>query len=222
MEKILVIEDDLALAESIRDILGSRYFYQFAFDGILGYQLARDKQYELILLDINLPGRNGISLLRELRSNLIDTPVIILSSKKEVEIICQGIESGADGYLPKPFSFAELKAKVVGILRRPPQNKKALINSGELTLDLNNLCLYAGGKKVILRKKEFQIMHYLASRKNQVITRDEIINNLWDRKSEPYSGTIDVHISNIRNKIKAAAVTSVIKTIHGIGYIFTD
>ncbi|MFQ5493075.1 MAG: response regulator transcription factor [Candidatus Dojkabacteria bacterium] len=222
MSSILIIEDNVSLAESIKEYLGNKsYSVTLCPDGESGLEVAREREFDLVVLDLMLPGRDGISVLKSMRLEDIDAPLLILSSKSELDEICEGLEHGADAYLTKPFSIRELKARVDALLKRPPTLRSAVIKIGDLTIDTNTQLIFQDQKQIVLRKREFEIVRFLAKNAGRIITRDQLLNNIWDPASEPYYGTIDVHISNIRRKFSQQGKNDLIETVHGRGYMIT-
>ncbi|MCA9382840.1 response regulator transcription factor [Candidatus Dojkabacteria bacterium] len=220
MYKILIIEDNNQLAETIRDYFTSEQ-YQFTIEnnGLKGLQTARNNTYDLILLDVVLPERNGFYIAKALREQKIEVPILMMTEKNQVEDIEEGFSKGVDAYLPKPFNLRELKARINGLLKRPPSKKDAIIKFNDIEINTDQRTVTRDGIAIGLRKKEFDILHFLVANKGRVITRDQILNNIWSIYSEPFSGTVDVHLSNIRRKLNIGGKPNIIRTIHGVGFI---
>ena len=220
MYKILIIEDNNQLAETIRDYFTSEH-YQFTIEsnGLKGLQNARNNVYDLILLDVVLPERNGFYIANALREQEIEVPILMMTEKNQVEDIEEGFSKGVDGYLPKPFNLRELKARINALLKRPPSNKDMVLKFKDIEIDTDQRVVTRDGIEIELRKKEFDILHFLLANKGRVISRDQILNNIWSIYSEPFSGTVDVHLSNIRRKLNKGGKPNIIRTIHGVGFI---
>src|SRR3989344_4634138 len=219
MYKVLIIEDDLQLALTIKDFLDKdKYTVKIITDGSHGYKAARNFNFDLVVLDIMLPRRDGFSIAGQLRAEQIDTPILMLTNKKEVDHIVTGFNSGTDAYLAKPFNLRELMCRIEGLLNRPPSQKKTLLQAGRLSLNLNTYQVYFGNKQVNLRHKELEILKYLMRKRNKIVTREQILNNVWEFDKEPFISTVDAHISNIRSKISSEFGHKILKTVHGEGY----
>ncbi|KXK26011.1 MAG: Response regulator ArlR [candidate division WS6 bacterium OLB20] len=217
MYSLLIVEDDARLSACISEYLhGYQVFTESTVKG--GIRVARNRQVDAVLLDLQLGTENGLSLLKHLRSDLIETPVLILTSDETTDTVCTAMQLGADGYMTKPFSMRELKARIDALLNRPPLTRKDIIAVHDLVLDCNNCQVRRGRQTVNLRKREFEILSYLARHQGTIVTRQQLISNVWDSYSEPYAGTIDVHISNIRKQLRSTFGTDMITTAHGLGY----
>jgi two-component system response regulator CiaR len=220
MYKILLVEDDLNLARSICDFFESKlYQINHYSDGEKGYKVARTNIYDLILLDVMLPGKNGLVIANQLRRNHIETPILIISTKNLVDDIVNGFCYGIDGYLTKPFSLRELKARVGALLKRPPQNAKKVLKAGDLILNLENFQVKRNKQNISLRKKEFGILKYLVENQNKVVSKEQIMDNIWSLGNCDCSiNNLDVHISSLRSKIDKGFESKMIQTKHGMGY----
>ncbi len=221
MYKILIIEDDPLLRDSLSGIFASS-LYQIFFEteGINGYKHASRERFDLILLDVLLPGKSGYLIAKQLRDNAIDTPVLMMSTKNELTDIITGFNQGCDGYICKPFNFIELKCRVDALLKRPPRNKSAIYHWGELIIDCNNSCIIKDKQELILPNKQYEIFKYLLENNERTVTKDELLNALWDYDSDTLVNTIDVHISKLRKHLKKSFNLNkeLITTIHGKGY----
>lgn len=219
MTKILLVEDNIPLAESIASTFAKETIYfTIIHNGKEGFQQALKKGWDLIILDIELPGKSGLEILSIIRNLQIDVPVLMLTRLSTVEDLIKGLAKGADGYLAKPFSMRELQARVHAILSRPPRAKINELAIGELILAPDDLVMYYQDQKIPLRKKEAQLLAYLMKHPNRVISRDEILSNVWDIEEEPYPSTVDVHISNIRKKLHSNNCPEILSTARGIGF----
>lgn len=216
--KILVVEDEPKLNRGLVEGLKSRgYTVDSAFDGVEGESLARLHTYDLLILDVMMPKRDGFELCRNLRLAYIQTPVLFLTAKDAIEDKVHGLDLGSDDYLVKPFSFDELAARIRALTRRKP----ALVQN---TLSLDQLLLDTVSQKVTIEKKdipltlrEYGILEYLLRHKNAVVTREDLLSNVWDRFFDSFSNTVDVHVKNIRKKLPKAYAKR-IETVWGKGY----
>ena len=220
MYKILLVEDDLNLAKSVCDYFDSQLYQIKHFsNGEAGYKNARSNSYDLIMLDVMLPGKNGLVIANQLRRNHIETPILMISTKNLVDDIVNGFCYGIDGYLTKPFSLRELKARVGALLKRPPQNAKKFLKVGDLTMDLENYKVKRDKHNLILRKKEFKILKYMIENQNKVLSKEMIMDNIWSIGTCDCSvNNLDVHISSLRSKIDKGFDKKLIRTKHGMGY----
>lgn len=197
--KVLVVEDEHKIATSIKKGFEQEsWVCDIAFDGEDGYDLASSETYDVIVLDLMLPKKDGITIVRELRHENIHTPILILTAKGELNDKIIGLNSGADDYLIKPFAFEELVARVEALARRPSEikNEKVVINNSGLT------------------KKEYQLFEYLMKNKGRVVSKDDIIAHVWDYESDILPNTVEVFVKYLRNKLGK----DIIKTIRGFGY----
>ncbi len=216
--KLLIVEDQKYMAEAIAEILKKhKYIVDVSLDGLEGYYLAKDNQYDLIILDIMLPNMNGYQILEKLRLNKIDTKIIMLTAKQEVENIVKGLNLGADDYLVKPFDTKELLARINAITRREDKLKKSNNTFGDIKLDINNLKLICNNKDLTLTLKEAQLLKLLMDTKNTV-DKELIINKLWSLEKVVIDNNVEVYISFLRKKLKFLKSNIKIKTIRGIGY----
>lgn len=224
--RILVIEDEKRVANFIKHGLEQeRYIVETASDGISGLELAMNAHFEAILLDIMLPGKDGFSILKELRNLKISTPVMILSARGTTEDRVRGLDLGADDYLPKPFSFEELAARLRAILRRSIPEKSTRLSCGYVTLDTVLHLAFLGDKELDepLTQKEYLLLEYLMRNKNRVLSRANITQQVWKHDFEQDSNIIDVYIKRLRNKIEIpGSGKPLIQSIRGVGYRMRD
>jgi len=217
--KILLIEDDKYIAEFIKKGLKEELFIvTHARDGEEGIDCACYEDHDLILLDIMLPKKNGIEVCRELRNRGVETPVIMLTAKSEVKDKVLGLESGADDYITKPFSFDEFLARINAVLRR----KKTKIEErvyGSLRVDIISHRVYFDETEVILRPKEYAMLKYLLSNKGRVINRTQILENVWGYDYDPSTNIVDVYIRALREKLVPLFKKDIIRTVRGMGYM---
>jgi len=216
--KILVVEDEPKLNKGLVLGLQNRgYAVDFAFDGVEGETMARMNEYDLIVLDIMMPNRDGLEVCRNLRAANIETPILFLTAKDTVEEKIAGLDVGADDYLIKPFSFGELAARVRTLLRRPPLAATDILELDGLSLDTRTQRLTIEGKEVNLTLREFGLLEYLLRNKGTVITREDILDHVWDRFFDSFSNVVDVHLKNLRKKLPGTYAKR-IETVWGKGY----
>lgn len=221
--RILLVEDEKKVASFIKKGLEEEYYtVDVAFDGKEGSKLALSEEYDLIILDLMLPYKDGITILKEIRDAKISVPVLILTAKGSVQDKVTGLDSGADDYLAKPFSFDELLARVRALLRRYSSEKSILLKADNLTMDLQSRKVFREGKEIQLTSKEFSILEYLLRNKNRIVTRTKLIEHIYEYNFDPETNLIDVYINKLRNKIDKGFEKQLIQTIRGAGYILKD
>lgn len=217
--RILVIDDDRRLCTVIkRGLLEEAYAVDLAYDGEEGEYLAEVNPYDLIILDIMLPNKDGIQVCRELRAKKINTPVLMLTAKDTVEDRVRGLDTGADDYLVKPFAFNELLARVRALLRREGTSKSPELRSGDLTLNALTRQIWRGQRPIELTTKEYVILEYLMRHPNVVVTRTMIEEHAWDYDFDSLSNLVDVYMRRLRRKIDNEGEDSLIQTVRGAGY----
>src|SRR6185312_8394392 len=221
--KILVIEDEkksaLYLEKGLRE---NGYEVKAADNGENGLQMALKTDYDLVVLDVMLPGRDGWSVMQELRKAGKATPVLFLTARDTVEDRVKGLELGADDYLVKPFAFTELLARVRSILRRNPQRQPELVRIGELEIDLFKQRASRAGKKLDLTPKEFALLSLLSRRAGEVLSRDTIAEQVWDMKFDSDTNVVDVHVRRLRSKLDDPYEKKIIQTVRGVGYVINN
>jgi len=219
--KLLVVEDEHRIAQSIKKGLEQeRYTVDVAYDGTEGFDLASSEEYDCIILDLMLPGVNGLTIVTELRKQQNHTPILILTAKGQTDDKIKGLDTGADDYLTKPFSFEELLARIRALVRRPKIITDQELTVGDLTLNPKTFTVKRSGTTINLTGKEFALLEYLMRHKNQTITKEQIITHVWDYESDVLPNTIEVNIRNLRNKIDRISPKSkpLITTMRGFGY----
>jgi DNA-binding response OmpR family regulator len=217
---ILVVEDEKRLANLLRRVLSEeRHTVDVAYDGTSGYDLAASDTYDLVVLDLMLPGMDGLEICRQLRASNIQTPVLMLTARGAVEDRVAGLKLGADDYLVKPFAMEELLARVGALLRRgrAPQASTQL-HVGDLTLDLTRHEAERGGRVIELTAKEFALLEFLMRHPGQVLTRTQIIDHVWRYDFDALSNVVDIYIHYLRDKIDRGSARQLIKTVRGVGY----
>jgi len=221
--RILVVEDDPKLLESVRKGLKEAGFgADGASDGREGLERALEDDYDALVLDVMLPGLSGLDVLRELRKRRRATPVLVLSARSAVEDRVRGLDLGADDYLAKPFSFAELLARLRAITRRPAVEPQTVLSAGDLTVDTVRHEARRGGQLLELTPKEFSLLEYLARRKGVVLTRAMILDHVWDLDYDGGSNLVEVYVNYLRKKVDAGHEVKLIHTVRGAGYVLRE
>lgn len=222
--RILLVEDERRLSNVIKKGLEEDGFaVDTAFDGEEGQFLAESESYDLIILDVMLPKRDGITVCNNLRKNKLKTPILMLTAKSGVEDKVIGLDSGADDYVTKPFAFMELRSRIRALIRRTRQESSdSLLSIADLLLDPLKHTVERGGKKIILTPKEFSILEFLLHHKDEVITRTMITEHVWDYNFEGMSNVVDVFLANLRRKIDKHTNKKLIHTVHGVGYKISE
>ena len=217
--KILLVEDEIGLAEAVGSILKSeKYDVDICNDGISGLEAALTDQYDCILLDIMLPGMNGLDLLSTIRVKEIETPVLLLTARSETEDKINGLDCGADDYLTKPFSMGELLARIRAATRRRGIVHDINPKYGDIILDLKRDEIICGSNSVVLGRKEFQMLELLISNAGQITTKEQFMNKVWGYNDESEYNNVEVYISFLRKKLSMLHSSVQIKTRRGIGY----
>jgi len=219
--RILIVEDEHRIANSIKKGLEQeKYAVDVAYTGNEGYDLAATEDYDLIILDLMLPEMDGITICRKLRSQKIHTPILILTAKGQISDKIAGLDTGADDYLTKPFSFEELLARMRALFRRPKIALNQILNIRDLSLDVKLFQVKRNNVSIHLSSKEFALLEYLMRNADKIVTKDQIINHVWDYDANILPNTVEVYIRNLRNKIDAPFKNEkpLINTIRGFGY----
>ena len=220
--RILLIEDEKILSDTIKDILKNEYEVDQAFDGEEGELYAEQDIYDVIILDLMLPIKNGYEVLSNIRKNKILTPVIILTAKDTLNDKLQGFREGADDYLTKPFEKEELKARIEALNRRNNSNfYKKEIEYKDLKMDLSNRKVCIGEKELKLQGKQFDMLEYLLNYKGRIITKDQIFDKIWGFESDTTTNVVEVYTSGIRKELKKYGYDKYFKTIRGVGYMIS-
>ena len=221
--RILVVEDDAALASYVRKGLeAEHYVVDVALDGEQGALMASDFDYDLLVLDLNLPKLDGISVLRSVRPVKPHLPVLVLTARPRVEDRVQALDSGADDCVNKPFSYSELSARVRALLRRGRPSIESILQVADLQLDRIGRRVQRAGRKIELTAKEFSLLEYLMCNAGRRITRSMIIEHVWNIGFDTGTNVVDVYINYLRKKVDEDASYRLIHTIRGIGYELTD
>lgn len=223
--KILLIEDDHRISSIVRKGLEQEKFdVDVAFNGESGLEMAMSNGFDVVVLDLMLPLMNGLEVCRNLRLQKNETPVLMLTAKSEVSDKVNGLTIGADDYLAKPFAFDELLARIKALGRRSRKVKDEIIGIKDLFLNKKTFEVTRAGKVIDLSKKEFLLLLYLLENKNQVLTKEKIINKVWEFDNDILPNTVEVYIGYLRNKVDKPFKKSglIIKTVRGFGYKITD
>lgn len=219
--RILVVEDEHRIANSIKKGLEQEgYAVDVCYNGDDGFDLASTEDYDLIILDLMLPGMDGVTLCRELRKDKIHTPVLMLTAKGQVHDKVKGLDSGADDYLTKPFSFEELVARVRALARRPKTALSNVLSVSGLRLDTKSFQVSLRGKTIELTVKEFSLLEYLVRNAGKIVSKDQIIAHVWNYDADILPNTVEVYIKNLRNKVGTPTKNRkpLIQTVRGFGY----
>lgn len=223
--RILIVEDEHKIAQSLKKGLEQENFaVDLCFDGIKGFDLASTEEYDAIILDLMLPGLDGITICQNLRSSSIHTPILILTAKGQTNEKVEGLNSGADDYLAKPFAFEEVLARVKALTRRPAHILTNTLSADDLTLDTQSFEVKRGKTLINLSSKEFSLLEYLLRNKNKILTKDKIIEHVWSYDSDVLPNTVEVYMGYLRSKIDKPFSTKphLLKTVRGFGYKLED
>lgn len=225
MAKILIIEDEKKISALIRKGLEEeQYDVEEAHDGEKGEQMLENDQYDLVILDIMMPKKDGLEVLQSLRQHGNETPVMMLTAKSAVDDRVKGLDVGADDYLVKPFAITELLARVRSLLRRKKGVEKSAttLTIADLTLDLVSHKALRGGKMIDLTSKEFALLEYFIRNKNKTLNRSTITEHIWNYNFDTGTNIIDVYINHLRTKIDGGFTKKLLHTIRGAGYVMKD
>ena len=222
--RVLIIEDDEEAAAFIAKALReSGHAADLAHDGETGLAMAREEGFDVIVVDRMLPRLDGLSIIRALREEGSDIPVLILSALGEVDDRVKGLKSGGDDYLTKPFAFSELLARVEALGRRvQPEEQKTSYVVGDLVLDRLSHRVTRGGETIQLQPREYRLLEFLMKHAGQVVTRTMLLEGVWDYHFDPQTNVIDVHISRLRSKIDKNYASALLHTVRGAGYVMRD
>lgn len=221
--RILIVEDEKKLAGYIKKGLEENHFaVDVSYDGEEGLFMLNTNEYDLVILDILLPKKNGLEILQQVRKNGKDMPILLLTAKDAVEDKARGLDSGADDYLVKPFSFIELMARIRALIRRGKVNYQTRLMVADLTLDVAAHRIYRNGQPIDLTNKEFALLEFLMRNLNTVLTRTQIAEHVWDYNFDSFTNVIDVFVNRLRNKIDKDRMNKLIHTIKGVGYVMSE
>lgn len=219
--KLLLVEDEKRMSAALMEILRlEKYEVDLCNDGITGMEAVERGLYDLIILDVMLPGKSGFEIVREARNQGIKTPILMLTAKSELEDKVTGLDSGADDYLTKPFMTKELLARLRALTRRSISIDDGRLNFGDLSLDTNTFTLYckANGQSVRLREKEYRLVEYMIANQNQVLSREQLAVKIWGYENEAEYNNVEVYLSFTRKKLAFIGSNVEIKAVRGFGY----
>ncbi|WP_278548443.1 response regulator transcription factor [Paraclostridium bifermentans] len=217
--RLLVIEDNIELSNSMKKGLENMNFkVDISNTGEEGEEKASINEYDVILLDLNLPDTDGIEVLKYLRKKSIDTPIIIITARDNVSDLAIGLDNGADDYITKPFQLLEVRARIHAVIRRFHGRTNPIINIGTLKLNPVNRTVYIDDKEVILAIKEFDILEYICYKHPAVVSSEKIVEHVYDENFDPFSSVLRVHISRLKNKLKNVQGQEVLVNVRGKGY----
>ncbi|MEK9143837.1 MAG: response regulator transcription factor [Patescibacteria group bacterium] len=219
--RILVVEDEHRIAGTIKKgLVQEHYAVDLAYNGIDGFDLAATEDYDVIILDLLLPGMTGITVCQELRKKNIHTPILMLTAKAQIQDKVEGLDTGADDYLTKPFPFEELLARIRALARRPKQTTSSVLTVGDLTLHPKAFTAKRTGRPIALTSKEFSLLEYMLRNAGKILTREQITNHVWDYDADILPNTVEVYIRNLRNKIDRPFPNTkpLLHTVRGFGY----
>ena len=221
--RILLVEDDQKIASFIkRGLMEEHYTVDITFDGVEADYLAEVNNYDMLILDLMLPGKDGVSVCKDLRDKKINVPILMLTAKGSVKDRVLGLDTGADDYLTKPFAFEELLARVRALLRRNSINKTTTLRIDDLELDQLTHKVKRAGKEIELSNREYNLLEYLMLNANQIVTRTMLYEHIWDINYDTFTNIIDVYINYLRNKIDKGFSRKLIHSVRGVGYILKE
>ena len=217
--RALIIEDDQTIADFVaRGLREAAFAVDVAADGEAGLELASREPYDVAIVDLMLPKRDGLSVIDDLRRSGRSTPVLILSARRSVDDRVRGLQAGGDDYLTKPFAFAELLARTRALLRRSRLARPAVLRVTDLTLDPASRRVTRAGERIGLTSKEYSILEVLMQNAGEIVSRTRLVERVWDEASEVLDNLVDVHVSHLRRKIDRGAGPPLIHTVRGFGY----
>jgi two-component system, OmpR family, copper resistance phosphate regulon response regulator CusR len=223
MARVLVVEDQKTLLQNlVRGLQGEGYLVVAASTGEEAGREASSGPFDVVVLDLMLPGKSGLDVLRDLRAAGSGTPVLILTARDSIDDRVLGLDSGADDYLVKPFAFAELLARLRVLLRRGPAPRTTVLCAADLELDLVSRRVTRAGKIAELTTREFELLEYLLRHKNEPVTRDMLSREVWKESTGAMTNVIDVYINGLRKKVERPGSTPLIHTVRGVGYVLRD
>jgi heavy metal response regulator len=221
--RLLVVEDEKKVASFIKKGLEEEHYaVDLAYDGNEGLYLAENNEYDLVILDVMLPKKSGIEVLKSLRAGNMATPIMMLTAKDSVSDRVTGLDSGCDDYLTKPFAFDELLARIRALLRRGTKEKVAQLKVADLVIDLPSHKVTRAGKDIDLTSKEYSLLTYFVRNKDRILTRTNISEHVWDYNFDSFTNVIDVYVNYLRNKIDKDFEKKLIHTVRGVGYTLKE
>jgi two-component system copper resistance phosphate regulon response regulator CusR len=221
--RILLVEDEKKVADIIeRGLKAERFAVDICHDGLSGWEMSAAYNYDLIILDLMLPGLSGTEVLAKIRRKNSEVPIIILTARDGMDEKVKNFETGADDYLTKPFAFAELVVRVKALLRRGPVNRSSVLRVGDLEIDRLAQVVKRAGKKIELTAKEYGLLEYLATHPGRVFSRTMIIEHVWDQSFQGLTNIVDVYVRHLREKLDDPYPTKLLRTVRGVGYSLSD
>jgi len=221
--RCLLVEDEKKVSDFVaRGLRAERFAVDVAYDGQAGWDLVSKSDYDLIILDLMLPGMNGSELLERIRKKTNETPVLILTARDATNDKVRHFEAGADDYLTKPFAFAELLVRAKALLRRGSVNRASVLRVGDLELDRLSQQVRRAGKRITLTSKEYGLLEYLMSNAGRVLSRTMIIEHVWDQSFQGLTNIVDVYVRHLRSKVDDLHPKKLIHTVRGAGYCLSD
>jgi two-component system copper resistance phosphate regulon response regulator CusR len=217
--RILIVEDERKVAELVaRGLKAERCAVDVAADGEAGWAMVNTYRYDLVILDLLLPGLGGLELLKRIRARDFQVPILILTAKDATASKVENFEAGADDYLTKPFAFAELQVRVKALLRRGPISRHNVVRVADLEIDRLSQQVRRGGHRLELTPKEYSLLEYMATQPGRVFSRTMIVEHVWDQSFEGLTNIVDVYVRHLREKVDAPYPVKLIHTIRGVGY----
>ena len=221
--RVLLVEDEKKVADIIvRGLKAERFAVDVALDGLSGWDLAAAYDYDLIILDLMLPGMSGAEILQKIRAKNQQVPILMLTARDAMADKVKSFEAGADDYLTKPFAFAELLLRIKALLRRGPVNRSSVLRVADLEIDRLSQNVRRAGKKIELTSKEYALLEYLATNPGRVFSRTMIIEHVWDQSFQGLTNIVDVYVRHLREKVDDAYPVKLLRTVRGVGYSLDD
>jgi two-component system, OmpR family, response regulator len=218
--RLLVVEDDAKLARALeRGLQREGYAVDVAETGDSALVQAMDNDYDAVVLDVMLPGMDGFAVCRKMRGGERWAPVLMLTARDQVSDRIRGLDAGADDYLVKPFDFGELLARLRALIRRGPSERAPVLEVGDLRIDPAARLVTRGGKQIELTVREFALLHFLAQRAGEVVSREQLLEHVWDNADEGSTNVVDVYVGYLRNKLERPFRSKIFRTVRGIGFM---
>jgi two-component system copper resistance phosphate regulon response regulator CusR len=221
--RILIVEDERKVADLlVAGLKAERYAVDVARDGAAGWELASTYNYDLVVLDVGLPGLDGLEVLRRIRRRDLSVPVLVLTARDATASKVENFEAGADDYLTKPFAFAELQVRVKALLRRGPVSQKPIVRVADLEIDRITQQVRRGGRRIDLTPKEYSLLEYMATQPGRVFSRTMIVEHVWDQSFQGLTNIVDVYVRHLREKVDTPYPLKLIQTVRGVGYSLSE